>query len=124
MEVNELPEWVGTAVLGAVLAVLGYVGKGLAEWLGTLRAAEKARRARLAELLALIRAGDAAFKVQWDIRNKLAASIQARDPVLAGSGHSFDRLFALAFPSMTVEERELFDVVRAYTSTRSPPRLI
>ncbi len=114
MPLTELPQWIGTAVLGAVLALLGYVGKQFAEWFGRLRAAENARRARLAELLALIRAGDTAWKVQCENRDKLSALIEARDPAL-DAGQGYDHLFAVAFPSMPPAERELHDVVRAYT---------
>ena len=69
MGLTNLPEWIGAAVLGALLALAGWVGKQLAEWLAKLRAEERHRRARLAELLALVRAGDAAWKVQCENRD-------------------------------------------------------
>jgi len=65
MNIGEfVPQWIGTAVLGAAIAVLGYVGKGIAEWLARVQAAEGSRRARLVELLAIIGAGDAAWQSQ------------------------------------------------------------
>lgn len=76
MMLAEVPEWAGTAILGAAIAVLGYVGKGFVEWIGRLRAEERSRRARLAGLLALIRAGDAAWNVQCDNRDRLAERIR------------------------------------------------
>jgi hypothetical protein len=115
MELANLPQWIGTAVLGAILALLGWVGKQLAEWRATLRAEERNRRARLAELLALIRAGDAAFKVQSENRDRLAKLIRSRNATFAEAGHGYDKLFALAFPTMSGPERELYDVVRSVT---------
>lgn len=115
MELANMPQWIGAAILGAILALLGWVGKQLAEWRATLRAEERTRRSRLAELLALIRAGDAAFKVQSENRNRLAKLIRSRDATLGDAGHGYDKLFALAFPKMSEAERELHDVVRSST---------
>jgi len=115
MGLTNLPEWIGAAVLGALLALAGWVGKQLAEWLAKLRAEERHRRARLAELLALVRAGDAAWKVQCENRDRLAEVIESRNPTLTKAEHGYDRLFALAFPTMSGTERELYDVVRSIT---------
>jgi len=115
MNLLTVPEWLGAAVLGAVLAALGYVGKQIAEWVVKLRSDERGRRARLAELLALIRAGDAAWKVQCDDRDRLADLIEARQPGWSAATHGYDRVFALAYSTMTEQERELHDVVRAIT---------
>ena len=115
MELTSLPEWIRPALLGGILAVMGYVGKGVAESLGRFRASKRRRRARLAELLARIRAGDVAWQVQCENRDKLEVLIGVRDPVLAAAKHGYDRLFALAFPSMPAPERELHEVIRAYT---------
>ena len=61
------------ALLGALIAALGYLGKlvtdFIREWLSTTRK----RQSRLAELLALLRAGDVTFLVQKDIRDRLEA---------------------------------------------------
>jgi hypothetical protein len=115
MELANIPPWLGAAILGAVIALVGWVGKQLAEWFAMLRAEERHRRARLAELLAILRAGDAAWKVQCENRDRLAGLIRLRKPEWSGEEYSYDRLFALAFPSMPGPERELFDVVRAIT---------
>ncbi|MEO7996121.1 MAG: hypothetical protein ABI852_01685 [Gemmatimonadaceae bacterium] len=110
-----VPSWLGSAVAGAILAFVGYVGKQIIEWRAKLRLEERVRRARLAELMAMIRAGDAAFSVQSENRDRLVDLIRTRDPALNSSTHSFDHLFTLAYSTMTTEERELHDVVRAIT---------
>jgi hypothetical protein len=113
--IASVPEWMGTAILTALVAVLGYFGKTIAEWTARVLANRRALKARLAELLALIRAGDAAFAVQTGVRDKLKKMIIERDPSFESKAESFDHLFATALPSLTPEERELFDVIRAYT---------
>ena len=115
MGLLQQPEWIGTAILGALIALLSWLGKQFAEWSAKLRAEERNRRARLAELLALVRAGDAAWKVQCENRDRLKQLIQERDPGLVKAGHGYDRLFALAFPNMSANELELHAVVRAIT---------
>jgi hypothetical protein len=115
MDMTAIPDWLGAAVLGAVLAVLGYVGTQFVQWLGRLRGEERARRAKLAELLALIRAGDAAWKVQCENRDRLVKMITEREPALSTTVLGFDQLLAVAHSTMTREERDLHDVVRAIT---------
>lgn len=113
MELTNLPDWFGAAVIGALLAALGYVGKQIAEGLLELRKRRNLRRARLVELLALIRAGDTAFRVQSEKCRELRARILERDP--ASSELSYDRLFAGAFPTLPPRDREQHDLIRAYT---------
>ncbi len=115
IDLATIPDWLGTAVLGALLAVFGYVGTKVAEWFATRRKEERGRRARLAELLALLRAGDTAFKVQCDNRDRLAALIRQRDPTLKAQDDNFDDLFTRSHPDMSPQELELHDIVRAIT---------
>ena len=103
------------ALLGALIAALGYLGKlvtdFIREWLSTTRK----RQARLAELLALLRAGDVTFLVQKDIRDRLRGLIFVRSPELRSERLGFDRLFSIAYPNMAPEELRLHSLVRAYT---------
>jgi hypothetical protein len=112
---ESIPQWVGTAVLATVLGALTYIAKSVADLVIRIVATRKARRTRLAQLLALIRAGDAAFKVQANVRDDLQKMIKERLPELRSSPCTYDRLFAIAFQSMPPEERALFDIIRAYT---------
>jgi hypothetical protein len=113
VQVTSLPQWIGAAILGALIALIGWLGKQLVAWFAALRAEERQRRAQLAELLALLRAGDVAFRVQKDNRNRLSELIRVRDPTSAKL--PYDKQFAGAFPSMPDNERELFEIIRAYT---------
>ncbi len=77
--------------------------------------ARRERRARLGTLLALLRAGDVAFRVQCENRDRLYELLKQRLPDLVATAGSYDRAFAAAYRSLTDEERELFAVVRAIT---------
>jgi hypothetical protein len=82
-DIVQLPAWLGTAVLGAVIAALSYVAKLIIEWIIGIRARARARRARLVELYSLLRAGTAAMRAQSEIRGRLYALVQKNHPRLA-----------------------------------------
>jgi hypothetical protein len=113
--VAQIPAWLGTAVLGAVIAAVGYVAKLILESVGEVRTRVRTRRARLAELLSLLRAGKAAFLVQCENRDRLAELIEQRNPELAKSAIGYEDLFATAYPTMTQRERELHAIIRTIT---------
>ena len=113
--VAHIPEWLGTAVLGAIIAALGYLAKLLLEWLGEVKIRLRTRRARLVEVFSLLRAGRVAFKIQSEHRNRLKESIAKRAPELDASLTGYERLFTAAYPSMTEDEKELHTLVRTIT---------
>lgn len=76
------PFWAAPALLAALLAALGFLGKTATDLIGASQQAARARRSRLVELYALIRAGDAAFAAQSALRRRLARQLQRR---LAGA---------------------------------------
>ena len=114
MTLATLPSWFGTAVLGAVLATVGFVAKQLLEWLGTVRKGARERRARLVTLLSMLNATAAIFRAQAKLRDRLTDLLDQRSSAEPAS-HGYERSLTLAFQSMTPAERELHDLVRAYT---------
>lgn len=63
-ELTQVPDWLGGAVVGAVIAVLGYVGKLIVEsWIAVCEA-RNVRRSRLVELRSLLRAAWVSFSIQ------------------------------------------------------------
>ena len=108
------PFWAAPTILSAAIAALGYVGKLTADFWQERRDTARKRQARLADLLAMLSAGDVAFDVQSALRNRLWRLLTARRPDLRGL--SFDRLFAVAYgDGMTEQERELHTLIRTYT---------
>jgi len=111
-----LPEWFGAAILGAVIAALGYVGKIVYEWIDEIQDRKAQRRARLAGLISMLRAEHATYRVQSYNRDRLKELILQRDPKLEDVAQSgFESLFSAAYGDMSNEEKELHTIVRSYT---------
>jgi len=77
------PFWAAPALLAAVVAALGFVGKTIVDLVLRLREAARERTSRLIELYALLRAGDVAFAVQRELRKRLADRLRDRLPETA-----------------------------------------
>ncbi|MFZ5910703.1 MAG: hypothetical protein ACOYYU_11880 [Chloroflexota bacterium] len=118
-----LPEWLGTAVVGAVVAAIGYVAKLIVEWLAQVNEKRRARRARLAALYSLLRAGRVAVVIQAKHRDRLQALIEARDPMLVEStiAQGYDKVFETVYAGMTSEERVLHVMIRTITENTLHP---
>jgi hypothetical protein len=116
-----LPEWLGTAVIGAVIAALGFVAKLVIQWILDLRNNNSTRRARLVELLSILDASHSAFKVQNRNRNNLSDSLPERFPLDTSIENGFDYQFTEAFSNMTPKELELHSIIRSYTMNTIKP---
>jgi hypothetical protein len=122
-QILQIPEWLGAALAGALIAAVGYVAKLILEWVGAVNERRRVRRARLVALYSLLRAGEVAFLIQEGHRDELTASIQARDPVTVNSliVKGYDHLFARAYPGMTQDEKELHEIIRTITENTIRP---
>jgi hypothetical protein len=118
---SQVPEWFGTAVLGAVIAAVGYVSKLFLDWIGEIFARARNRRAKLVEALSLLRAGQAAYEVQCEHRNRLYESVLKRTSGNAESSSGYERVLTAAFPSMTDDEKELHTIIRTITTNTLSP---
>lgn len=115
----QMPEWLGVAVVGAIIAAIGYVAKLIIQWITEVLVNIRDRRARLIELLSLLQAGKDIFHIQCDNRDRLDRLISERDPKLyqSLSPKGYERLFTVAYPDMQPEEKELHSIIRSYTMT-------
>jgi hypothetical protein len=107
--------WAAPALLAALIAALGFIGKTVADLILRYRETARERRSRLIELYTLIRAGDAAFRVQRDLRIRLAKQLRQRLPETAQLPPGFERLFAATYSDMNDEERQLHSLIRTMT---------
>jgi hypothetical protein len=115
MDTFSAPFWAAPALLAALIAALGFVGKTAADLVLRLRESARDRKSRLAELSALLRAGDVAFAVQRELRQRLAGQVRSRLPETAALPPGFDRLFVATYAVMNDEERQLHSLIRAIT---------
>ena len=123
---NSIPEWLGGAVIGAIVAALGFLGKRLYDAIEKTRTErknaverEKLRRgeaiAQLEQLQALLDESWSIFTSQNYQRNRLASLLQERygDKVPLQLG--YDEAFYQMYGQMKPEERELFQIIRGLT---------
>jgi hypothetical protein len=114
-ELTQIPEWLGTAVIGAIIAALGYVGKQVLDGLAAVREKKRERRARLVELQSLLRATRVSFTIQNTHAQRLTAMILENHPNVTQPEGGYDRIFATTYPQFTSEEKELHDIIRSIT---------
>jgi len=113
-QLNQIPAWLGTAIISAVIAVLGYVGKLIAESLSAFREVRNARRARLVELHCLLKAGKTSYMIQHELRSRLDLLITKNQPKIP-SGEGIERRFSIAYRKFSPEEKELHSLIQSIT---------
>jgi hypothetical protein len=116
-----LPAWLGTALVGAALAALGYVAKLLLDSWGGIRSARANRHARLVELSSLLRATRTTYLVQCGHRDRLADLLLQSHPDANLERRGYDHLFATLYGSMSPEELALHSIIRAMTQHAMRP---
>ncbi|MBE7468345.1 MAG: hypothetical protein DPW09_16935 [Anaerolineae bacterium] len=113
-ELTQLPEWLGGAVIGAIIAALGYVAKLIFDEVVAAREARNVRLARLVELHSLLRAGKACFLTQNAHAERLTNSITMKHLDLE-KGKGYEEIMSKAFAQFTLEEKELHRIIRGIT---------
>lgn len=111
----QVPEWLGAAVIGAVVAALGYVGKLIIESWQAIREAQNTRRARLVELQSLLRAAWVSFAVQNNHAQRLLSTVREKHPNLRITEEGYERAFSNAYRVFTPDEKELHAIIRSIT---------
>jgi hypothetical protein len=114
-DLNQVPEWLGAAGIGAVLAAVGYVAKLIVDsWL-RFRDAQSVHRARLVELRSLLQAGWTSFDVQNEHAKHLLSMIRERHTGAGGAEDGYERTFSRAFGEFGQDEKELHAIIRGIT---------
>ena len=85
-QLGSVPEWLAVALVTAALATLGFVGKQVHEWIVTVSAARRSRRARLVTLLSLLNGTAAVRRVQDELRDRLFTTVMGRCRVIRENG--------------------------------------
>jgi hypothetical protein len=110
-----IPDWLGSAVLAAALAAVGYVAKVVLEAIGAAMERVSAHRARLVELRALLLAGKMAFRIQRELAGRLQESISATHTDAGQGRGSLERLFSACHETLTSDQKDQHAVIRGYT---------
>src|SRR5258708_6498609 len=109
-----MAESVDAAVLGAVLAGLGYVGKIAWDKIDSWLERRAARKSNLVELQSLVLATKAAFLAQAKIRDLLCKELVDSDGTLRGV--PYDEVLTKAYSRMSDTQKVQHGLIRSYTS--------
>jgi hypothetical protein len=112
---GDVPDWLGTAVAGAVLAVLGFVAKQIVESIDAMRRRANERYVRLVYLQSLLRAARVSFIIQNSHANRLTEQILARHHELVNDARGYESIMAKAFLALTGDEQDLHSIIRSMT---------
>jgi hypothetical protein len=115
MDLTTIPEWIGAAVFGAAIALIGYVGKVIVEAVRAARETERARRASLVELHSLFGASRVTFLIQNQHARNLVDSIRSRRTPGADLEHGLEQALASAYFHLSPEQLEVHNLVRGMT---------
>jgi hypothetical protein len=115
LQVTQIPEWLGAAVIGGIIAAIGYMAKQILDWLSAVFKARNMRLSQLAELFSLLRALGVAYDIQCELRNRLDAKIEENHPGLEQSEEGYEAALSKAYPEFKAEELELHMIIRSIT---------
>lgn len=110
-----LPEWIGTALLGAVIAAVGFVGKLLYELWSDLRRAQATRLARIIDLSVLLTVSRVLFLVQNRWAEDLLQVLHRNHPDAIGDADGFEAIFARLHHDFSLEEAAVHNRIRNWT---------
>lgn len=114
---TQIPDWLGTAVFGAVSAVIGFCAKNLWGWWSKQHETKRQRRARLEQLDRLLDESGNLFRSQRSQAQRLFESVQHAQPSVIEPDLSLDQVFSRAFPKLTRDETQLHTIIRGVTET-------
>ena len=111
-----VPEWLGAAVLGAVISLVGFIGKLIFDSIKSTREEKKKKFASLVELCSLINASYDVFKKQNDLVMGFCRRVRERLHIGFAENQGYDAFLSSAFPEMNEEEKEVHGLIRGYTN--------
>jgi len=113
-------DWFGTAVLGAIIAALGYVLKLMIEFYQSFLEKRRLHRSQLVELRSLLRASKVAFRIQNNHARNLTKLVHSTVPN-GLDAEGYEQIMSSAFKHMTEEQRELHSLIRSITENALYP---
>lgn len=112
---STIPAWLGTAVIGALIALFSFVAKTFYQWWLDLRKERAAKLANLLELASLLRAAWIINTVQDAHAKTLYKSLQETHPEGISREYGYDETFSRLFGEFSPEEMELHNLIRGMT---------
>jgi tetratricopeptide (TPR) repeat protein len=120
----QTPNWLGNAVLGAILASIGYIITQIIEWWFRVQDEQKIRKAQLSKLYSLLLAGNYAFNIQNRTALELYGKLEGKENEEIKKKKGFDGVFAANYPFVKIAENEgyeKYEKIRSITENTIMP---
>ena len=112
---EQIPDWFGEAIFGAMGAVLGFFGKIWWEGFSMKRTRKSETVISLRCLQTLLEDSKSVYQSQNYMARRLLKLLREKYPLEAEKGLGFDETFYCLFERMDVDERELQSLIRSTT---------
>lgn len=112
---QSIPSWAGTLLLSAVTGVVVYWWKEWTEGIKHMREERISIVSRLEELKSLLATSFNVAMIQQDRARILVAMLQKNHPSEASLGDGLEDTMARCHPVFNGEEKELHNIIRAYS---------
>jgi hypothetical protein len=113
--IKNIPDWLGTAILGAIFTAIGYFIKTLIDWRQAKRKEHAEILSQLLKLQSLLNASHSLFNIQQDLAKKLikTLALNHKDKFQEKDGYEETITFCYAF--MNDGEKVIHGIIRAYS---------
>ncbi len=115
MNLNEIPEWLGTGLIAGVSGILGYLGKSLHDYWKTRRSGRSTLIVKLKELSALLEESRSLFAAQNEQARRLVKMLEESHPDQFDEDAGFEEIFSELYDNFTPEESKLHAIIRSIT---------
>jgi len=112
---SSIPAWLGTAVIGALIALFSFVAKNLYQWWLDLRKERAAKLANLLQLASQLRAAWIIYTVQNAHAKNLYQMMQKNHSEDFSPEYGYDETFTRLFDQFDSNEAELHSLIRGMT---------
>src|SRR6266498_3242220 len=112
---KSVPDWLGTAIVGAVFAAVGYGAKALLDWRERRWQERVGHEVRLHGFSVLLEQSCAFFAFQQTLVKRLMESLKKTQPEESAEGIGYEAMMARCYDRFTDGERELHGLIRFYT---------
>ena len=115
MSLENIPAWLGAAVIGALIAVFSFVAKSLFELWSNVRKTHAARLASIIDLSILLNVSRRAFVTQNRWARDLLRLLNENHPGEIVAGEAFETSFSRLHDKLLPQETALHQLIRAWT---------
>jgi hypothetical protein len=112
---EKVPDWLGTAVVGAVFAGAGYAWKSLVEWRRRRWQERIGKIVRLQEMKVLLDISGKIFRVQLEQVQRLREMLEENHSGEFNRGQGYEDNMVRCYDSFSAEEKDLHGIIRFYT---------